>query len=147
SARYKKAPTATKGDVLVLTANTKNGPRTIELTVLVSVERQLLAFAVTKDDDVMAHGVANLIYTFLLEEPVPGATDLYWATHYDADSPLSAVVSPLKGRRRYTDRAGEGLLALWGLTTAARELEHGVAAAAAPAAPSARPTPTKPKRK
>jgi uncharacterized protein YndB with AHSA1/START domain len=150
SAHYKKGRVAVKGDVLVLSANTKQGPRSIELTVLVSVENQLLAFAVTKDDDVMAPGVANLIYTFVLEEASSGATDLYWATHYDASSPLSAVVSPLKGRRRYTNRAGEGLLTLWGLTTASEELEHGrreLAAAAERPAPRPSPTPKKPKKK
>ena len=41
-------------DVLALRTQTKDGPRTVELTVLVSVPEQILALAVTKDDDVIS---------------------------------------------------------------------------------------------
>jgi len=144
STRYKKGSGGTKGDVLAISADTKEGPRTLELTTLVAVENQLLAVAVTKDDEFLAAGVTNLIYTFVLEDAGHGKTDLYWATHYDADSPLSALSSPLKGRRRQKNRAEPGLLVLWGLGEAAggSAAESRAAAEAATRAPAPRPTPT-----
>jgi len=153
SAKLKKGSALTKGEVLVLGVETKDGPRTVELTVLVAVENQLLALAVTKDDDVISPGAANLIYTFVLETPEAGKTDLYWATHYDSDSPLAAAFSPLKGgKRRYEARVERGLLVLWGLSEASVSLEKLRAAAppaVRPAAPTATPTPSKkrPRRK
>jgi hypothetical protein len=156
SARYKKGSGGTKGDVLAISADTKEGPRTLELTTLVAVENQLLAVMVTKDDEILAAGVTNLIYTLVLEDAGHGRTDLYWATHYDADSPLSALSSPLKGSRRHKNRAEPGLLVLWGLGEAAgghavesRESAEAAARAQAarPRAPTPRPTPRKrPKR-
>ena len=102
SARLKKGSSLDKGEVLVLGVDTKEGPRAAEVTVLVAIENQLLALAVTKDDaEVISPGATSLIYTFVLEEPEKGKTDLYWATHYDSDSPLAAAVSPLKrGKKR-----------------------------------------------
>jgi len=122
--------------------------------VLAAVPGQLLALSVTKDDDVISPGAANLIYTFLLEEPVPGKTDLYWATHYDSDSPLAAAVSPLKGgKRRYGVRSEHGLLVLWGLAEAAEHLQGAPSETpssvkpATAASPTPRPTPKKKARK
>jgi uncharacterized protein YndB with AHSA1/START domain len=149
SARFRKGTSLAKGEVLLLSVDTKQGPRTVELTVLVAVPDQLLALAVTKDDDVISPGAANLIYTFLLEEPEPGSTDLYWATHYDSDSPLAAAVSPLKGgKRRYLARAERGLLVLWGLGEAeeARLTSSPTPPPAPPRASSPTPKPTPKKR-
>jgi len=151
-ARLKKGSSLAKGEVLVLSVDTKEGPRNVELTVLVSVENQLLALAVTKDDDVITRGTANLIYTFVLEEPEKGKTDLYWASHYDSDSPLAAAVSPLKGgKRRFAARVEHGLLVLWGMAEAAGALETTGGLPVPPPVvrgntPTPTPRPTPPKR-
>jgi len=144
SSKLKKGSALTKGEVLVLGVETKDGPRTVELTVLVAVENQLLALAVTKDDDVISPGAANLIYIYVPETTEKGKTDLYWATHYESDSPLAAAFAPLKGgKRRDEVRVERGLLVLWGLSEASVSLVK-LRAAAPPAVRPAPPTPTPP---
>lgn len=122
-ARWQKGTGSSKGDVLALSVTTPVGQRSVDLTVLASVPGQLLALEVTKDDGVISPGVTDLVYTFVLESKGPKTTELYWATHFDSDSPLSAAMSALKGgQKRYASRAERGLMALWGLATAAAEL-------------------------
>lgn len=100
-AHYKKGPTAEKGDVLLLEATTKDGPRHLDLTVLAVVPAELLSLLVRSDDaDLLDRGVERLSLTFLLEDPGDGTTDLYLAMHYDPDSPFSAILSPASAPRQ-----------------------------------------------
>ncbi len=104
-ARYKKGPTAEKGDVLTLEATTLEGPRHIDLLVLAAAPGQLLSFLVKSDDaDLLDKGVEKLSLTFVLDTPVDGTTDLYLAMHYDPDSPFSAILSPAAVRRQHERR-------------------------------------------
>ena len=104
-ARYKKGPTAEKGDVLTLEATTLDGPRHIDLLVLAAAPGQLLSFLVKSDDaDLLDKGVEKLSLTFVLDTPVDGTTDLYLAMHYDPDSPFSAILSPAAVRRQHERR-------------------------------------------
>ncbi len=104
-ARYKKGPTAEKGDVLILEATTFEGPRHLELLVLAAAPGQLLSFLVKSDDaDLLDKGVEKLSLTFVLDVPVDGTTDLYLAMHYDPNSPLSAILSPGAVRRQHERR-------------------------------------------
>jgi uncharacterized protein YndB with AHSA1/START domain len=104
-ARYKKGPTAEKGDVLLLEATTLSGPRHLDLTVLAAVPGELLSFLVRSDDaDLLDKGIEKLSLTFVLDTPVDGTTDLYLAMHYDPDSPLSAILSPAAVRRQHERR-------------------------------------------
>lgn len=104
-ARYKKGPTAEKGDVLILEATTLEGPRHLELQVLAAAPGQLLSFLVKSDDaNLLDKGVERLSLTFVLDVPVDGTTDLYLAMHYDPDSPLSAILSPGAVRRQHERR-------------------------------------------
>lgn len=118
----KKGDTVGKDDVVLMTVETAEGVRNVELKVIAAAEGQLLAFAVTKDDGIIAPGAANLIYTFVLEDAGPGKTDVYWATHYDSNSPLAAISSPLGGKRRFATRVERGLLVLKALTEARASL-------------------------
>jgi uncharacterized protein YndB with AHSA1/START domain len=104
-ARYKKGPTAEKGDVLLLEATTLRGPRHLDLTVLAAAPGELLSFLVRSDDaDLLDKGIEKLSLTFVLETPVVGTTDLYLAMHYDPDSPFSAILSPGAVRRQHERR-------------------------------------------
>jgi uncharacterized protein YndB with AHSA1/START domain len=104
-ARYKKGPTAEKGDVLLLEATTLNGPRHLDLTVLAAAPGELLSFLVRSDDaDLLDKGIEKLSLTFVLETPVDGTTDLYLAMHYDPDSPFSAILSPAAVHRQHERR-------------------------------------------
>jgi uncharacterized protein YndB with AHSA1/START domain len=104
-ARYKKGPTAEKGDVLTLEATTLEGPRHLDLMVLAAAPGQLLSFLVRSDDaDLLDKGVEKLSLTFVLDAPVDGTTDLYLAMHYDPDSPFSAILSPGAVRRQHERR-------------------------------------------
>lgn len=104
-ARYKKGPTAEKGDVLTLEATTLEGPRHIDLLVLAAAPGQLLSFLVKADDaDLLDKGVEKLSLTFVLDTPVGGTTDLTLAMHYDPDSPFSAILSPGAVRRQHERR-------------------------------------------
>jgi len=104
-ARYKKGPTAEKGDVLLLEATTLKGPRHLDLTVLAAAPVELLSFLVRSDDaDLLDKGIEKLSLTFVLEAPSNGTTDLYLAMHYDSDSPFSAILSPAAARRQHERR-------------------------------------------
>jgi uncharacterized protein YndB with AHSA1/START domain len=105
SARYKKGPTAERGDILTLEATTLEGPRHLELLVLAAAPGQLLSFLVRSDDaDLLDKGVEKLSLTFVLDVPVDGTTDLYLAMHYDPNSPFSAILSPAAVRRQHERR-------------------------------------------
>lgn len=104
-ARYKKGPTAEKGDVLTLDATTLEGPRHLEMVVLAAVPGQLLSFLVKSDGaDLLGKGIEKLSLTFVLDTPVSGTTDLYLAMHYDPDSPFSAILSPAAVRHQHERR-------------------------------------------
>lgn len=104
-ARYKKGPTAEKGDVLLLEATTLNGPRHLDLTVLAAVPGELLSFLVRSDDaDLLEKGIERLSLTFVLVPMRDGTTEVYLAMHYDSDSPFSAILSPAAVRRQHERR-------------------------------------------
>jgi uncharacterized protein YndB with AHSA1/START domain len=104
-ARYKRGPTADKGDVLTLDATTLEGPRHLELVVLAAAPGQLLSFLVKSDDaGLLDKGIEKLSLTFVLDTPTEGSTDLYLAMHYDPDSPFSAILSPAAVRRQHERR-------------------------------------------
>jgi uncharacterized protein YndB with AHSA1/START domain len=104
-ARYKKGPTAEKGDVLTLEATTLEGPRHLDLVVLAAAPGQLLSFLLRSDGgDLLDKGIEKLSLTFVLDTPADGTTDLYLAMHYDPDSPLSAILSPAAVRRQHERR-------------------------------------------
>jgi uncharacterized protein YndB with AHSA1/START domain len=104
-ARYKKGPTAEKGDVLTLEGTTLEGPRHLDLVVLAAAPGQLLSFLVRSDvGDLLDKGIEKLSLTFVLDTPVDGTTDLYLAMHYDPDSPFSAILSPAAVRRQHERR-------------------------------------------
>jgi uncharacterized protein YndB with AHSA1/START domain len=113
-ARYKKGPTAEKGDVLLLEATTLEGPRHLDLTVLVAAPGELLSFLVRSDDaDLLEKGIEKLSLTFLLVPVQDDTTDLYLAMHYDPDSPFSAILSPASApRQRHRRQAALGMFRL-----------------------------------
>jgi uncharacterized protein YndB with AHSA1/START domain len=101
-ASYGKGPTASRGDVLSIDATTADGPRRIELTIIALEPGELLAFLLKADDaDLLDAKVERLTLSFFVEGRPDGTTDLTWASHYDADSPFSALLSPtyMRGRR------------------------------------------------
>lgn len=113
-AHYKKGPTAEKGDVLLLEATTKDGPRHLDLAVLAAVPGELLSFIVRSDDaNLLDRGIERLSLTFLLEDSRDGKTDLYLAMHYDSDSPFSAILSPASAPRQRERR--QAALAMFSL--------------------------------
>ena len=94
-ARYKKGPTAEKGDVLLLEATTSEGPRHLDLSVIVAAPPDILSFLVRSDDaGLLDKGIERLSFTFGLEALPDGVTDLALASHYDSDSPFAALLSP-----------------------------------------------------
>ena len=100
-AHYKKGPTAEKGDVLTLEATTSKGPRHLDFSVIVAAPPDMLSFLVRSDDaDILDSGVERLSLTFGLESVPNGVTDLYLASHYDSDSPFTAILSPAAARRQ-----------------------------------------------
>lgn len=121
--RYKKGFVAAKDDVLTISSEVLNGPRSTELRVLAVLPEHVLALAVTKDDDVIAHDIANLIYTFVLDANIDGSTDLYWATHYDPSSPFAAAFSGI-GSKKSRLRSEKGLLILKALAEAAATMKY-----------------------
>jgi uncharacterized protein YndB with AHSA1/START domain len=135
NAHYRKGPAATKGDALILTADTPQGIRNVELKVLFAVPPRALALAVTKDEEVISPSVDNLTDTFVLEETPDGQTDLWWATHYDPDSPLAAALSGFGGARRYKSRVQAGLLVLKALAETAAAMPAPPLHQAEPASP------------
>jgi uncharacterized protein YndB with AHSA1/START domain len=101
AARYKKGPTAEKGDVLSLEAMTSEGPRHLDLLVIVAAPPDLLSFLVRSDDaELLDKGLERLSFTFALESLPDGITDLTLASHYDSDSPFSALLSPTAARHQ-----------------------------------------------
>jgi uncharacterized protein YndB with AHSA1/START domain len=100
-ARYKKGPTAEKGAVLSLEATTSEGPRHLDLSVIVAAPPDMLSFLVRSDDaGLLDKGIERLSFTFALESLPNGVTDLTLASHYDSDSPFSAMLSPAAARRQ-----------------------------------------------
>jgi uncharacterized protein YndB with AHSA1/START domain len=101
-ASYGKGPTASMGDVLTIDATTADGPRRIDLTVIALQPGEVLSFLVKSDDaELLDAKVERLTLSFFVEGRPDGTTDMTWASHYDADSPFSALLSPalLRGRR------------------------------------------------
>ena len=104
-AHYKKGPTAEKGDVLSLEATTSEGPRHLDLSVIVAAPPDMLSFLVRSDDaDILDKGIERLSFTFGLESVPNGVTDLYLASHYDSDSPFAAILSPVAARHQHERR-------------------------------------------
>jgi uncharacterized protein YndB with AHSA1/START domain len=104
-ASYGKGPTASRGDVLSIDATTADGPRRIDLTVIALQPGELLAFLLKSDDaDLLDAKVERLTLSFFVDGRPDGTTDLTWASHYDADSPFSALLSPTYMRGRHTRR-------------------------------------------
>jgi hypothetical protein len=100
-ARYGKGLTASKGDVLSIDATTAEGPRRIELTVIAYQPGELLSFLLKSDDaDLLDSKVERLTLSFFVDARPDGTTDLTWASHFDADSPFSALLSPTYARGR-----------------------------------------------
>jgi uncharacterized protein YndB with AHSA1/START domain len=101
-ASYGRGLTASKGDVLSIETTTADGPRRIELTVIALQPGEVLAFLSKSDDaDLLDARVERLTISFFVDARPDGSTDLTWASHYDADSPFSALLSPttVKSRR------------------------------------------------
>jgi uncharacterized protein YndB with AHSA1/START domain len=101
-AHYGKGLTASKGDVLSIDATTEEGPRRIDLSVIAYQPGELLSFLLKSDDaDLLDAKVERLTLSFFVDARSDGTTDLTWASHFDADSPFSALLSPTyaKGRR------------------------------------------------
>jgi uncharacterized protein YndB with AHSA1/START domain len=124
-AHYQKVWTAQKDAVLVLDAITLGGPRNAELTVLAAVPGELLAFRLTKASEELTDvGMAQLTWTFLVEERPDGTTDVAWASHYDADSPFAAAVLSMSSKKKQQSRRQAGLLTLRSLAEAAASMKN-----------------------
>ncbi len=124
-ARYRKGPTASMGETLTVSANTTQGPRKVELTVLALQPGQVLSLRVSDDPaGLLTAGASSLVATLVVEALGDGTSDVWWATHYESDSPLAAALSGLGGQRRYRVRREGGLLALASLAEAAARLPH-----------------------
>jgi len=94
-ARYGKGLTASKGDVLSIDATTVDGPRRIDLTVIAYQPAEVLSFLLKSDAaELLDAKVESLTLSFFVDARPDGTTDLTWASHYDADSPFSALLSP-----------------------------------------------------
>jgi hypothetical protein len=100
-AHYKKGPTAEKGDVLSLEATTSEGPRHVDLSVIVAAPPDMLSFLVRSDEaDILDRGIEQVSFTFGLESVPNGVTDLYLASHYDSNSPFAAILSQAAARHQ-----------------------------------------------
>ena len=100
-AHYKKGPTAEKGDVLSLEATTSEGPRHLDLSVIVAAPPDMLSFLVRSDEaDILDRGIEQVSFTFGLESVPNGVTDLYLASHYDSNSPFAAILSQAAARHQ-----------------------------------------------
>ncbi|HQQ77300.1 MAG TPA: hypothetical protein PLB01_08080 [Thermoanaerobaculia bacterium] len=94
-ARYGKGLTASKGDVLSIDATTADGPRRIDLAVIALQPGEVLSFLLKSDAaDLLDAKVESLTLSFFVDARPDGTTDLTWVSHYDADSPFSALLSP-----------------------------------------------------
>lgn len=117
-ASYGKALTAAKGEVLSIDATTLEGPRRLDLTVIVVQPGEVLSFLLKSDEaDLLDAKVERLTVSFFVEGRPDGTTDVTWASHYDSDSPFSALLSPAYARQRHNRR----LLALTLFKTIAEE--------------------------
>jgi uncharacterized protein YndB with AHSA1/START domain len=104
-ARYAKGLTASKGDVLSIDATTAEGPRRIDLTVIAYQPGEVLAFLLKSDAaDLIDAKVESLTLSFFIDARPDGTTDVAWASHYDSDSPFSALLSPAYAPRRRARR-------------------------------------------
>lgn len=104
-AGYGKALTAAKGSVLSIDATTPDGPRRLDLTVIAAQPGELLSFLLKSDDaDLLDAKVERLTVSFFVAGRPDGTTDLTWASHFDADSPFSALLSPTYARQRRARR-------------------------------------------
>lgn len=104
-AYYHAGLTASKGDVLSIDATTADGPRRIDLTVIALQPGEVLSFLVKSDAaDLLDARVERLTLSFFVEGRPDGTTDLTWASHYDSDSPFSALLSPASVRLRRARR-------------------------------------------
>lgn len=94
-ARYRKGLTASKADVLSIDVTTVDGPRRVDLTVIAFQPGEALSFLLKSDAaDLLDAKVESLTLSFFVDARPDGTTDLTWASHYDADSPFSALLSP-----------------------------------------------------
>jgi uncharacterized protein YndB with AHSA1/START domain len=100
-AHYKKGPTAEKGDVPSLEATTSEGPRHLDLSVIVAAPPDMLSFLVRPDEaDILDRGIEQVSSTFGLESVPNGVTDLHLASHYDSNSPFAAILSQAAARHQ-----------------------------------------------
>ena len=104
-AHYGKGLTASKGDVLSIDATTVEGPRRIDLSVIVYQPGEVLSLLLKSDDgDLLDAKVERLTLSFFVDGRPDGTTDVTWASHFDADSPFSALLSPTYAGRRHARR-------------------------------------------
>jgi uncharacterized protein YndB with AHSA1/START domain len=104
-ASYGKALTAATGGNLSIDATTLDGPRRLDLAVIAAEPGEVLSFLVKSDDaDLLDARVERLTISFFVEARPDGSTDVTWASHYDADSPFSALLSPATVRQRRARR-------------------------------------------
>jgi len=100
-AHYKKGPTAEQGDVLSLEATTPEGPRHVDLSVIVAAPPEMLSFRVISDEaQILDSDITRLSFTFGLESVPNGVTDLYLVSNYDPNSPFAAILSPWVDQHR-----------------------------------------------
>ena len=93
-AHYVKGPTAETGGVLTLEATTSEGPRHLDLSVVVAAPPDLLSFLVSSDEaGILDRGIEQVSFTFGLESLPDGVTDLTLVSHYDSNSPGAAILS------------------------------------------------------
>ena len=103
--RYKHGPTAETGDVLSLEATTSEGPRHLELSVIVAAPPGLLSFLVRSDEaGILDKGIEQASFTFGLKSPSDGATDVYLVSHYDSNSPFAAILSQVAAHHQHDRR-------------------------------------------
>jgi len=104
-ARYEAGLTAETGSVLSLQAATPEGPRHLELKVLVAVPPDLLSFLVRSDEaGLLDKGIEQASFTFGLEPFPDGMTDLTLVSHYDSNSPGAAILSQVAARHQHERR-------------------------------------------
>lgn len=104
-AHYRNGPTAEKGDVLSLEAETSDGARHVDLSVIVAAPPNILTFLVRSDEAAILNGgIDRLSFTFGLDSVPNGVTDLYLVSHYDSNSPFAAILSPEEDRKEHERR-------------------------------------------
>jgi hypothetical protein len=104
-ARYKDGLTAHAGDVLTLQATTSEGPRHVDLSVIVAAPPGLLSFLVRSDEaGILDKGIEQVSFTFGLESVLDDVTDLYLVSHYDSNSPFAAILSQVAAHHQHQRR-------------------------------------------